>query len=218
MPEPGPNSKLQSTEPGEVALGPIPSPPAPLDGVDLSALTADEIRARLDARQRDLKYHIAARKHEAATVADDVLIDGRPFMDIVRAQPWRAVGLSAAVGGTVGALLGVWAKRRNRPDEPEDHIDFIRVRLAYALDDAARRVAAGADTDDAIRRSRQTVPVAYGDAGGQGAADDARHSHGVLSVVVKTALGFAAKAAVDAAVRRYTPHEDTFAALGDAAD
>lgn len=213
-PTPGPNTPTQSALPD---VGPIPGPPVTVgNDVDLETLTPEQIRARLQARERDMKYHVAALKHEALTVADDVNIGGRPLLDIIRAQPLRAAAIGVGTGALLGLLLGLRARAKRRP-VTDDEIDFVRARLAVSVEDAARRVARGQDTEDALRSSMRTMPVIYHESAG--AAEQAQRStSGVIDVVVKSALGFAAKAAADQLTQRLTGHEETFAAMADAAD
>lgn len=208
---PGPNSKM----PVEAASpGIIPAPPADTGLVDLDSLSADEIRARLDARQRDLQYHIQALKHEAATIADDVIIDGRPAMDYIRAQPVLAVAVTAGVGVLIGSLFGFRARRKRLKARPEDNIDFVRARLEYVLEDAAERVSHGGDVRRSIRKSMDAMPVIYGDS--NVAPKTTRDQ--AFDVALTTAVGFAVKKGADLLVRRLSSHEGALDALEDASD
>lgn len=208
MSTPGPNTPVVRPEDRPAV---VPNPPDAVGSVDLDSLTADEIRARLDARQRDLQYHIEALKKEAATIADDVNIGGRPLMDRIRERPLVAVAVTAGVGALVGSLFGLRARSKRLRARPEDDIDFVRARLAFALDEAAAHVAAGDDPDHAIRRAMKTMPVVYGDTQ-VGEPSTARQA---MDVAVKTAVGFAIKAASDVLIRRYTGHDGTLDALTD---
>ncbi|MEM6287640.1 MAG: hypothetical protein AAF845_10830, partial [Bacteroidota bacterium] len=117
----GPNATTGALKP---ALGSVPSPPVTVDGgVSLDALSAEELEQRLEARERDLKSHLAALRHEAVTIADDVNIGGRPLMDIIRAQPVVAVATAVATGALLGVLLGARARAKRRP-ALDDGIDF----------------------------------------------------------------------------------------------
>ncbi len=214
MPTPGPNSKTNALD---KTLGPIPGPPVDVgDDVDLDSLTADQIRARLAARERDLKYHVEALKHEAQTVFDDVNVGGRPLMDRIRQRPVAAVGLAAAAGALVGVLLGLRKRAKRRPARTEDHVEFVRARLDLALDRAAERVARGASVEKAMQASMATVPAVFGDV----KAPEAHHtSHQTaLDVALQTAVGFGVKTAMDLAIRRFSDSDGTFDALADAAD
>ena len=213
MPTPGPNSKTQTPGP---SLGPIPSPPVTVgDGVALDQLTADQIRARLAARERDLKYHVAALKHEAATVLDDVVVDGRPLMDRIREKTGLALGVAAAAGAFVGMLFGLRARAKRRVSPPEDHVEFVRARLALALDEAAGRVARGASVEEAMQASMATVPAVFGDVQVPEHHREARQT--ALDVALQTAVGFGVKTAMDLAIRRYTNSDGAVDALADAA-
>lgn len=213
MPTPGPNSPDRSL----ADTSALPGPSVPIVGDErYDDLSPEDIRARLVARERDLKFHLAALRHEAVTVADDVNIGGRPLMDIIRAKPLVAVASAALTGALLGALLGARARSKRRPDT-DDGIDFVRARLAISMEEAAQRVARGADTEAALKASMKAMPVIYGDS--QSVAQQARSSSNeVVDVAVKSAVGFAAKAAMDHLTQRLTGHEETFAAVADAAD
>lgn len=214
MPTPGPNSPNRPL----VDTSALPVPPVTVgDDERYEDLSPEDIRARLVARERDLKFHIAALRHEAATVIDDVNVGGRPLMDIIRANALLALGTALAAGAAIGMLFGLRARSKRRP-KTDDDVDFVRARLDLALDDAARRVAGGSDTEAALKASMKSVPVLYGDSQA-GAARQARSSmREAVDVAVKTAVGFAAKAAMDQVTKKLTGHEETFAAVADAAE
>lgn len=211
---PGPATPTRAAD---AFTAPIPSPPVQVgDDVALDQLSPDEIRARLAARERDLKYHVQALRHEAATVIDDVNVGGRPLMDIIRGNPVLSVVTAVGTGALVGLVLGLRARAKRRPPT-DDEIDFVRARLALALEDAAQRVAAGTSVEVALRRSLDTVPVMYADASEvEPAPRSTRHQ--VFDVVMTSVAGFAAKSALDLLTQRLTGHEETFSAVADAVD
>ena len=211
MPTPGPNSPTKALDSGPDS---IPSVITREDHVSMVHLSAEEIRQQLLARERDIKFRLDALKHEALSVLDDVNVEGRPLGDRIRERPLAFVGGAAGVGATVGILLGLRARAKRRPD-PDDQIDFIRARLALALDDAARRVAGGAGVDEALRDSMDTMPVAYSAA--PEPSTSGPHRRQALDLLVKSAAGFAIKAVVDVLVSRFSPHEEVLAALADEA-
>ena len=211
---PGPASPTRNVE---AFTGAIPAPMTDADGdVALVQLGADELRARLLARERDIKFRVEALQHEAGLLLDDVNVGGRPLVDIIRGDTPRALGVAGAVGAAVGLLLGLRARAKRRPDA-DDEIDFVRARLAVALDDAAERVARGEDVDEALRRSMDAVPALYGDAS-QLRPRPRSTRRQALDVAVTTAIGFGTKVLLDQITKRYTPHEETLSALADAAD
>lgn len=212
MPTPGPNSKTSALEP---ALGPIPGAPVALDGASLDTLTPDEIKARLAARERDLKYHIQALRHEASTVLDDVEVDGQPLIDRIRQQPAVAFGGAAAVGLLIGALFGLRSRAKRRVDPPEEHILFIKARMAAAIDEAAHRVAGGDSVDEAMKRSMKTMPAVFGDSKPPTTGNSKQT---LTDVALTTAMGFAVKMALDLATKRFTDSDETFEALAEAAE
>ena len=198
MPAPGPNSPTKALDKGPRSL---PSALSADDDLSKVHLTADQVRQRLIARERDIQYHLDALKHEAASVLDDVNIDGRPVMDRIRERPKDAILAAAAAGALVGVLFGVRARAKRRT-EPEDHIDFIKARLSVAVEEAALRVSRGAEVEDAVRASMDDVPVAYGDAAAV-AHQTQSSMREVVDVAVKTAVGFGIKAIMDAVVHKY---------------
>ncbi|WP_420457397.1 hypothetical protein [Rubrivirga sp.] len=210
MPTPGPLSPTKALESGPDSL---PSAIVPDSDLAKLHLTADQVRQRLIARERDIQYHIDALKHEAMTVFDDVNIDGRPLPDRIREKPELFVAGAAGAGAFVGMLLGLWARAKRRPD-PEDTVGFVRARLDVALEEAAHRVARGEDTEAALRRSMEPMPVAYGDTGA-GAERERSSSRQAFDIALQTAVGFGVKAAMDVVVRRYTGHDGTIDALAD---
>lgn len=213
MPKPGPNSKLSALEP---ALGPIPGRPSSLgNDVSLDTLTPDEIKARLAARERDLKYHIQALKHEATTVLDDVNVGGRPVMDIIRQRKQIALAAAASSGALIGLLWGLRARAKRRPEPGEDHIEFVRARLAIAVDEAAERVASGETVDEAMKRSMKTMPAVFGDSK---RVRPVNAKQTLTDVALTTAIGFAVKMVLDQAARRFTDSDGTFDVLADAVD
>ena len=174
-------------------------------------VTIEQVRQQIDARERDIQYHIDALKHEAATLLDDVNVGGRPLMDRIRHRKRDAVIAAAGVGAVVGALLGLRARSKRRVD-PEDTVDFIRARLALALDDAAERVAEGSDVETAIRRAMGKMPVAYG----EGPAEKPKTAkQEAFSVALTTAVGFGVKMLLDQAAQRITGEPTIGEALDD---
>ena len=209
-PQPGPATPV---EPVKTAFpNPVPSSGS---GLDLESMTPEDIEKQIVARERDMKYQIEAIKNELVTIADDVNIGGRPFLDVFRANPERALAIAGAVGATVGVLLGVWSRRRRRP-EPDDGVEFVRARLATLLDEAAWKVANGTTTDDALKHTFKTVPAVYSDR--QPVSTPGREHDSVGGLVLKTALGFGLKTALDLLTQRLTDEDETFEALADAAD
>ncbi len=214
MPNPGPNSKTSALEP---TLGAIPGRPASLgNDVSLDTLTPDEIKARLAARERDLKYHIEALKHEATSVLDDVNVGGRPLMDLIRQRKQIALAAGAAAGSLLGLVWGLRARAKRRPEPTGDHIEFVRARLDAAVEEAAGRVARGESVDEAMKRSMKAMPAVFGDSK---PPRPAQNQHQTLTnVALTTAMGFAVKTALDLATKRFTDSDETFEAIAEAVD
>ena len=209
-PTPGPSTPV---EPVKTAF---PNPvPTSGSGLDLQSLTPEDIQAQIVARERDMKYQIDAIKNELVTIADDVNIGGRPFLDVFRAHPERSLAIAGAIGATAGVLLGLWSRRRRRP-EPDDGVEFVRARLATLLDEAAWKVANGVPTDDALRHTFKTVPAVYSDR--QPVSTPTREHDSVGGLLLKTALGFGLKTGLDLLTQRLTDQDETFEAIADAAE
>ena len=137
-------------------------------------------------------------------------------MDIIRQRKQIALAAGAGVGALVGLGLGLRARAKKRPPQGEDHVEFVRARLAVALDEAAERVARGESVDQAMRRSMKAVPAVFGDS-----KKPERVHHGkqtLTDVALSTAMGFAVKTVLDLVARRYTPSDGSVDALIDAAD
>lgn len=215
QPTPGPTTPTREVE---AFTGAIPGPTVTAgDDVALDQLMPEEIRARLMARERDIKFHVQALKHEALTVIDDVNVGGRPLMDIVRGNPTVALATAAGAGLLAGLLVGLRARAKRRPPT-DDEIDFVRARLALALDAAARRVAEGTEMEAALKESMETVPTMYSES--PVFPRERRHSvrHQLLETLLISAVGFAAKAVMDLVTQQVTGHEETFSAVADAVD
>ena len=211
---PGPGSQLADS----VDRSPMPIPPAlDDDGVDLSMLSAEDLRARILARERDMKFRVDALKHEVMTVGEDLNVGGRPAMDIVREDPVRAVAVAAGGGLLVGIVLGIVSRLRHRP-EPDHGLEAVQVRLAHLIDDAARRVARGTSAEEALRATTRGLPV-YAQPASPGKTATAQASSSIRQAVdmaVKSAVGFAIKASTDQLTRKLTGKSDTLQAVAEA--
>ncbi|WP_412062963.1 hypothetical protein [Rubrivirga sp. IMCC45206] len=209
MPTPGPNTPTKSLETGPRSL---PMSASPGDDASKVHLTADEVRAQLQARERDIQYRLDALKHEALAVIDDVNIDGRPLSDYIRQRPLEIVGGTLGGGLLLGLLWGLRKRAKRRPEA--DQLDVVRARLDMAIEEAALRVAGGADTETALMKAMPVVPAMYAkrNTKTEQASSSTREA---IDVAVKTAIGFGVKAAMDMAIRRYTDADGTLDALSD---
>ena len=201
--------------------GPLPSPPVRVpERIDpdhtTRPLPASEIRARLDARQRDIEYHLTALKHEVTTVAD-VSVGGRPLPDVAREHALR----NALIAGGVAALLGLLRglrKRARRRAAFDSGAAFEEARLDAVLDAAARLVARGKDREAALKSVLRSVPAVVPAPPERRPRRVQAATSGAGTVVLQAAAGFAAKTALDLLTKRLTGHEETFSAVADAAD
>lgn len=194
----------------------LPDAPVKITGdVDLADLTAEDLQARLDARQRDIKFRIDALKHEVMEVAEDVNVGGRPLMDRIRERPLAALGLSLASGAMVGLLWGL-RKRAKRLPGPSDRDDVIRYHVATLIDAAAMRVARGTSADDALAaevRKRPVVFVPNDDETRIKPTPTTRKQ--ATDTALKTLTGIAVKTGMDLLTKRFTGHEEVFEAMAD---
>lgn len=70
---------------------------------DIAGEKMSHVRAKVEARLRDAK----ARLEDAeAAVIDKTKACARATDDFVHEQPWKAVGVAAAVGLVIGVLIG----------------------------------------------------------------------------------------------------------------
>ncbi len=211
---PGPSSPLADA----VDRSPMPISPALADdGIDLKMLTPDDIRARLVARERDMKFRIEALKREVMTVGEDITFEGRPLFDVVRGAPMQAAAIVGGSGVFVGVVLGLWARRRKR-SEPDFGALAVRARVASMIDEAADHVRRGRSSDDAIRRATESFPVyTPSTSSGSAAAQQAKSSvRQAVDLAVKSAIGFAIKAGTDQLTQKLTGKTDTVAAVAEA--
>ncbi len=172
------------------------------------ALTIDELRERLEFRERSIENHLVGLRKELTTF-NDVTVGGRPLLDYVREDPLLAVGVAAGVGmvaGLVGGLLG-----RDEPEEPSERDIWMSAYLDDLVDEAGFRVAGGEDAETALSKAlRGRAPVIV-------LEDEPRHSTSTtLNVLMNTALGFGAKFALDRIAQRLTDEDEIIEAMQDA--
>lgn len=179
------------------------------------ALTQDELRAMVEARKDRLQYHLAGLESEV-TMAD-VTLGGRPVLDYVRERPLLAAGVAAGFGILAGLLYGL--ARREPPAEPDAHSLWMGAYLKDLVDDAAHRVRRGADADAALRRAlRQRAPVVVIEEP-PSATREARSSLGsAFDLVLKTAMGFGVKLAMDRLAHQLTGEEEVVSAVQHASE
>ncbi|WP_412067454.1 hypothetical protein [Rubrivirga sp. IMCC43871] len=209
MSNPGPNTPTKSLETGPRSL---PLSASPGDNASKVHLTADEVRAQLRARERDIQYRLDALKHEAMAVIDDVNVGGRPLSDYIRQRPLEIVGGTAGAAVLLGMLWGLRKRAKRRPEA--DQFDLVRARIDVAIEEAALRVSRGADTETALMQAMPVVPAMYAKRNSktEQASSSTREA---IDVAVKTAIGFGVKAAMDVLIRRYTDADGTIDALSD---
>lgn len=169
------------------------------------------LKMELEARRDDIRHHLEGLRNELTSV-QGVTADGRPLPEALAEKAVKVAGAALAVGLTLGLLTGIRKHRKNVPELSD--LDLVRARAQSLIDAAALRVARGADTDDAIARTLRTTPIVVAD---QRAPREHR-GPSVMEGVASTLFGMALKVAADKLTQRLTPHEETLAALEDAAD
>ncbi len=209
MPNPGPNTPTKPLDSGPRSLPLLASP-----GDDASKvhLTADEVRAQLLARERDIQYRLDALKHEAMAVIDDVNVGGRPLADYIRTRPLEVVGGTAGAAVLLGLLWGLRKRARRMPEA--DQFEVVRARIDVALEEAALRVSQGSDVETALMKAMPVVPAMYGHRA-VAAEPVSSATRDAINLAVKTAVGFGVKTAMDMAIRRFTDADGTIDALTD---
>jgi hypothetical protein len=175
-------------------------------------LTSTEIRERLAARERSVGDRLASLREEVTTL-DDITVAGRPLLDHVRARPAHAVVTAAVSGALVGAAAGLIA-RAFRSDEDERE-EVMRLLSDSVVDEAARRAARGEDPARALERvARRRAPMVQYTAPGP--------SHGTIrqtfDLALKSALGFAVKAGMDALTKQLTGKPEVLQAAREATE
>ncbi|MEM1056418.1 MAG: hypothetical protein AAGI52_12925 [Bacteroidota bacterium] len=195
---------------------PNASTPVVQPGENLKGLSSADLKSRLDARQRDLTFHVRALGQELGLVADDVVVGERPLLDRVRERPLAALGLALAAGATLGLLWGFGRRARKRPG-PDLAADVIRYHSVAFREAAARRVARGAKVEDALAEEARRRPVVFVPADEQPAILEEKSStRQLIDTALKTAVGIGVKTASDQLTKKLTGHEETFEALQDA--
>lgn len=211
-PTPGPTTPTRDAQP----VLPIPAPLIPTEELDLKSLSPKDLQEQLLARERDMKFRLAAIRHEVSSLGDDVVLGGRPLLDHIRDHKEIAIAAAAGVGALLGVLLALRARAKRRPPN-DDELDFVHARLSTLLDEAAHRVASGRDTpEEALRHTLRTTPVIYTER--QPVHAQAKSSLGqTADVLVKAVVGFAAKSAADQLTQKLTGHANIGDAIADAA-
>jgi hypothetical protein len=176
-------------------------------------LTSTEIRERLAARERSVGDRLAALRDEVTTL-DHFTVAGRPLMDHVRAHPVRALVTAAAAGAFVSVAAGLIGRAFQGEEDEQEGV--MRLLTASVIDEAARRAALGEDPARALERvARRRAPmVQY--------TPPAPAPHGTVrqtfDVALKSALGFAIKAGMDALTKQITGKPEVIAAAREAGE
>ncbi len=167
----------------------------------------DELRERLEGRERSIHRHLEGLKQEVTTIAD-VNVGGRPVLDYVREQPLLAAGVAVGVGLVAGLVTGLMG--RETPEEPSDYDLLMSAYLNDVVDDAGSRVLDGDDSDAALRRAlRRRAPVIVVEA-----EDPVKQkASSMFGVLLNTALGFGVKFALDRMAHELTGEDEIVDAL-----
>lgn len=170
-------------------------------------LTQQELRGELEARKLRLDQHLSGLQSEL-TVAD-VNVGGRPILDYVREKPLAVAGVAAGVGLLAGVVTGLM--KREAPEPPSERDLWMSAYLNDLLDESAHRVQRGEDSDAALRRSlRRRAPVVVLE------ADEPpvkKRESSLGGLLLKTALGFGVKFALDQFAQQVTGEDELFEAM-----
>ena len=170
-------------------------------------LTQQELRGELEARKLRLDQHLSGLQSEL-TVAD-VNVGGRPILDYVREKPLVVAGVAAGVGMLAGIVTGLM--KREAPEPPSERDLWMSAYLNDLLDESAHRVQRGEDSDAALRRSlRRRAPVVVLE------ADEppvVKRQSSLGGLLLKTALGFGVKFALDQVAQQVTSESELFEAM-----
>lgn len=129
---------------------PTPALPTPRHPVtEPESLSSTELRARLDARQADLKYHALAIREEVR----GLLCMDEEGAESLRANLLRNMAVAAAGGLALGLLSGRRSRRAKRPPEPESLADWFNAYGGGVADDIAHWLRKGASAREAVRRA-----------------------------------------------------------------
>lgn len=169
------------------------------------------IKMELEARRDDIKHHLEGLKNEFSSTRG-VAVAGRPMPEAVAKKAVLIAGGVLATTLVLGLASGVRKKRRAASRVSD--VDLVRAHAATLIDEAAARVARGADSRDAIRKTFRAYPVLLADA--QSPAEKA--GPGYVKLALNTLVGVGLKYAADRLTQKLTGHEETVEALADAAD
>lgn len=177
---------------------------------EISDLSYDQIKERIEGRERSMQRHIEGLKREVTTLSD-VTVGGRPLLDYVRTQPLLAVGVAAGVGLLAGVVTGLAA--RPEPAGPSDHDLWMSAYLEDLVEEGGFRVRGGEDAETALRKVlRKRAPVVVLEAEPTPKAQVG----GTVGMLLNTALGFGVKLALDRIAHQLTGDEEIVQAMDHA--
>lgn len=154
--------------------------------------SADELRAALKARTSQISRRVEAIQGEVARVPGEV---GEA---IVR-NPLVSVGVSLGAGLAVGLLLGGFGRKKSKL--PAAHHALVEDYLDALADEARSLIRRGEDAGKAIRRALgKHTPIVITMGPQQEMSNPAGFFRTAVDMALKTALGFAAKVAIDKAL------------------
>lgn len=150
-------------------------------------LTHDELEAQLRSKKEAIKARVDA-------LQDEVMTSGQALKEAVMKSPFVSVGGAVAAGLVVGLLFG--GRKKDRFGTGAAHRALVENYLQTLLHEVKYAVARGRQVEDAVEDAlRDRVPlVIYAP---QGEATRPGLIREFFDLTLKTALGFAVKAAVD---------------------
>lgn len=154
--------------------------------------SADELRAALNARTTQISRRVEAIQDEVSRVPAEV---GEA---IVR-NPLVSVGVSLGAGLAVGLLIGGFGRKKSRI--PAAHQALVDDYLDALADEARNLIRRGEDAGRAIRRALgKHTPIVITMGGRDEMETPSGFMRTAVDMALKTALGYAAKVAIDKAM------------------
>lgn len=149
------------------------------------------IRRELEAKEDQIKRRLVA-------LEDEIVSTPAAIKSAVMKNPLVGIGAAIAAGAMIGLIYRV--RKKNRSPVPPAHEALIDRYISAVADEVSRGVRRGRDPEDVVRKSlRGRAPlIVHSPASTE---PDHPDSKGILrqlaDLTLKTALGFAMKAAVD---------------------
>lgn len=153
--------------------------------------STSNIRRELDAKEDQIKRRLDALEGEIVSTPAAI-------KSAIMKNPLLGIGGAVAVGAVIGLIYGV--RKKGRSPLAPDHEALIDRYISAVADEVSRGVRRGRDPEDVVRKSlKGRAPVIVYTPGPveSGHPDSKGMLRQLGDLTLKTALGFAVKAAVD---------------------